>query len=825
MNNYIEYDNVEELVKNSEITKKDVKPRSFQYELNQKQAKAKLIKGAKRNAFDVENKSNSINLIFNLGSWSNVVLPSIIYWNQIKDEGACKIGSSIIRVASVRSGIEAGGNHVDTQIVFFSNRDKVTCHFYNTTQLILINGHGYSKFVEEFLKPYFLSKITKNIEDIEEYNEKALESLSGKKVKRASVRYKGGSTFPCNRCEFAAKTLTSLAKHSRNEHVLNSSDSSAFLSHPLPTQSTRNNSLILVESENPPAIENKSKQVENDSKDKLKYTCIGCEFKTTNKSNMDKHVVAVHEPTLREADIVCGVCSHKFLEEADYNIHLKTHESITPMLKIRCGACDTSFIEEGAFKSHLQSHEVEDSPSKSNILINEDVSIENILDGDNYDINNKDTPSLEEMAEASNFKCSNCAYMFDSEVDLKSHEETTHVGINTTNRRIINVDISTIDATKSTEPEDVPGGVICSLCKLQTKNFDTLREHIENIHIRELTDIKNGQDNIFVRSSELCTKCQKCPFIGSERELKEHQEVKHKENFTCQICGSTFISESRLRDHVEVEHVHSKKVEPVPCEVCGLFFSDLNLLQKHVETFHKVEGVKCYECKSTLAGPEELQTHIIDEHPEIALFHTMAQQLFQLHSMFEGFGISLNAIKQELFLIRNYQKTPVEVTQHQPQTTPTPSPSPTPTTPSSALPPSEKIIQQVESGNERARVSFSEALKREKKGKSTKSSGQKETPSPSCSSPSSPPRTRPFSSVPESVIQVEEENPKVLFVGDSISSCVNLRELENVLDKPVISAKAYSSVYDEEQNTAKQATRFPRANYKDVISAQLCKSN
>ena len=134
MNNYIEYNNVEELVKNSEITKKDVKPRSFQYELNQKQAKAKLIKGAKRNAFDVENKSNSINLIFNLGSWSNVVLPSIIYWNQIKDEGACKIGSSIIRVASVRSGIEAGGNHVDTQIVFFSNRDKVTCHFYNTTQ-------------------------------------------------------------------------------------------------------------------------------------------------------------------------------------------------------------------------------------------------------------------------------------------------------------------------------------------------------------------------------------------------------------------------------------------------------------------------------------------------------------------------------------------------------------------------------------------------------------------------------------------------------------------------------------------------------------------
>ena len=79
----------------------------------------------------------------------------------------------------MKTGLETGGKHVDTQIVFFINKDKVTCHFYNTTLLILVNGHGYLKLVEEFLQPYFQSKIRMNMEEINLFNEKALETLGG----------------------------------------------------------------------------------------------------------------------------------------------------------------------------------------------------------------------------------------------------------------------------------------------------------------------------------------------------------------------------------------------------------------------------------------------------------------------------------------------------------------------------------------------------------------------------------------------------------------------------------------------------------------------
>ena len=54
---------------------------------------------------------------------------------------------------------------------------------------------------------------------------------------------------------------------------------------------------------------------------------------------------------------------------------------------------------------------------------------------------------------------------------------------------------------------------------------------------------------------------------------------------------------------------------------------------------------------------------------------------------------------------------------------------------------------------------------------------------------------------------------------------MNLELLENALDKTVITEKAYSSVFDIEQNAAKQAARFPRANFKDVISAKIVQSN
>ena len=126
----IEFDSVEDVVKDSEeVMSYKEKQRIFDYDIKDKNIKSKLLKGAKRGPFEMVKNTGSVNLVFNLGSWNNVVLPSIGYWNLNKGDKTCKVAKSTIRIVSVKTGTEAGGKHIDTQIVFFIDREKAVCHF------------------------------------------------------------------------------------------------------------------------------------------------------------------------------------------------------------------------------------------------------------------------------------------------------------------------------------------------------------------------------------------------------------------------------------------------------------------------------------------------------------------------------------------------------------------------------------------------------------------------------------------------------------------------------------------------------------------------
>ena len=138
------------------------------------------------------------------------------YWDEVKGTKTCKIDDRVVRIADVKTGKDVGGKHIDTQIVFFSNRDKVVLHCYNTTQLILVNGHGYADFIKVFLKPFFEAKMKINEKDIVRLNDNVLDNLGYKRVRLSDVKYTGGPTFLwCTRCDFAAKSRTALLKHKK----------------------------------------------------------------------------------------------------------------------------------------------------------------------------------------------------------------------------------------------------------------------------------------------------------------------------------------------------------------------------------------------------------------------------------------------------------------------------------------------------------------------------------------------------------------------------------------------------------------------------------
>ena len=124
----------------------------FDYKLNDKAAKSKLVKGAKRVPLEIEENSTSTTFIFNSGAWQVGVLPSVNLWSQIKGDQSCKVGDVTIKIGGVKSGKDTSGKNVVNMIVFMADRDKVTCHFYNTTQKILVNGHGYKKLLLPLMK-------------------------------------------------------------------------------------------------------------------------------------------------------------------------------------------------------------------------------------------------------------------------------------------------------------------------------------------------------------------------------------------------------------------------------------------------------------------------------------------------------------------------------------------------------------------------------------------------------------------------------------------------------------------------------------------------
>ena len=61
------------LVTENELFKREDTVRQFEFKLDEKAAKGKLVKGAKRIPFEVIKNSSSSNLDFSLGAWNNVV--------------------------------------------------------------------------------------------------------------------------------------------------------------------------------------------------------------------------------------------------------------------------------------------------------------------------------------------------------------------------------------------------------------------------------------------------------------------------------------------------------------------------------------------------------------------------------------------------------------------------------------------------------------------------------------------------------------------------------------------------------------------------------
>lgn len=200
-----------------DLNKNDDTDKLFDYKLNAVATKAKLVKGAKRVPFEVNDKKTCSVLNFSDGAYNRLILSLIGEWENCQKTGKpFRFENMDIKILTFEKRFDKVGNHVDTKVVFSDEKHKIgastkiTAHFYNSTQRLKIEGKGFTEVVENVLKPYFFGKVDLLKSEILEYDKGVLQSLTGPV-----------SNLTCNKCDFSFKTKLQLKKHKQQNHTKN----------------------------------------------------------------------------------------------------------------------------------------------------------------------------------------------------------------------------------------------------------------------------------------------------------------------------------------------------------------------------------------------------------------------------------------------------------------------------------------------------------------------------------------------------------------------------------------------------------------------------
>ena len=293
----------------------------------------------------------------------------------------------------------------------------------------------------------------------------------------------------------------------------------------------------------------------------------------------------------------------------------------------------------------------------------------------------------------------------------------------------------------------------CYKCEFETQSMEQLRNHEQSAHENsQIKDYQGGENN---------------------EKADVRYQVPDIDEFKCNQCASYFQNHDDMTSH---QLTHSSTLA-IKCDQFDYNAKDVPDLVKHLRIVHRFESNKCKYCEHVARTSELLQTHMVDEHPDVVKLHTMATQVYDMNERTKEYERVLKIImdnlvivNQELFLIRNEHHKVLE---------------------------SSKKHRDTENINPEIETILA----------------------------NSPKETVDEEVVIDRQVKTPEKTNKTLFIGDSVSANVDISLLEKTTQTKFVTAKAYSSIHDTVQNAAKNSPRFPKSNYTDVIIAELNKDD
>ena len=131
-------------------------------------------------------------------------------------------------------------------------------------------------------------------------------------------------------------------------------------------------------------IKNLKVHIEKYHQISVNYSCERCEFNSVIKEEFEKHIEKSHIDPISTYE--CNVCDYTFTNENEFKKHTEKHRTTTQSVsRIDCDMSDLTSMQENEMEKHLEKGHRDQS-----------------------------------------FRCDKCENRFDSDEDMKKHEDETH---------------------------------------------------------------------------------------------------------------------------------------------------------------------------------------------------------------------------------------------------------------------------------------------------------------------------------------------------------------------------------------------------------------
>ncbi|XP_065347053.1 zinc finger protein 429-like [Cloeon dipterum] len=317
------------------------------------------------------------------------------------------------------------------------------------------------------------------------------------------------------------------------------------------------------------------------------FKCMQCEYFTTVKCNLKKHVESKHMPKTFK----CDSCDAKFGSKRIVNRHYQLCHTSTKCKSCGqevvlgykpihgrptvCSTCKRSFDCLGVFLFHKKM-----------------------------------------CCEENIHKCEECGKEFPKSWNLDCHVVRVHAKpVKAEYFRCEHCNYSTLHKSRVTEHmhwSHFPKTIKCDECDKLFATESFLKHHKrrshQNVHCAECAQEVPRHTMSNHRLSKACHRCKgkfRCAGL-----YQLHWENCKQTVFTCKECGKMFTIHCELSRHVKRVHTKTVKTAVFLCAHCDHSSTDKRRMSDHMQCRHLPKKIKCKECNTRYASQYFLKRHI-----------------------------------------------------------------------------------------------------------------------------------------------------------------------------------------------------------------------